>query len=94
MPPSGTLDSFLQPEGFLYRARRVARRQPYVLDEELDELFTRTISLAPKERVHVYRLLWIAVEAIDRRWKPDAAFIGTSTYTPPGDQGVEEALKG
>ncbi|MCB9687752.1 MAG: hypothetical protein H6738_24660 [Alphaproteobacteria bacterium] len=63
-------------------ARAVARAQPHLLDEALDALFEWPgASVADDaEKVCVYLVLWVVVEALDACWTPPARFVGDATY--------------
>ena len=63
-------------------ARAVPRAQPHLLDEALDALFEWPgPSVADDdEKVRVYLVLWVLVEALDACWTPPARFVGDASY--------------
>ena len=67
-------------EGFVERAKAAERSQPHLLDEVLwalyerddDELREQEADLSDVQKVQIYFMLWIAVEALNRKWRPAA----------------------
>ena len=67
-------------EGFVERAKAAERSQPHLMDEVLwalyeredDELREQEADLSDVQKVQIYFMLWIAVEALNRKWRPAA----------------------
>ena len=74
----------LLPAGddFAERAKSVGwRAQPHLLDEVLWALFERDeekkegeVDIEPDQSALVYIMLWVAIEALDRNWRPPASW--------------------
>lgn len=68
-------------EGFVERAQSAERSQPHLLDEVLwalyergeEELREQEADLSDVQKVQIYFMLWIAVEALNRKWRPAAS---------------------
>ena len=64
-------------DGFSERAKAVDRSQPHLMDEVLWALFDRAeeeqkeeeMPLNPKQSAQIYLMLWVAVEALNGKWR-------------------------
>ena len=64
-------------DGFSTRAKEQDRGQPHLMDEVLWALFDRAeeegkedeMPLNPKQSAQIYIMLWVAVEALNGRWR-------------------------
>lgn len=64
-------------DGFSERAKGVERAQPHLMDEVLWALFDRAeeeetedeMPLDPKQSAKIYLMLWVAVEALNSKWR-------------------------
>jgi len=67
-------------DGFLDRAKTAERAQPHLLDEVLWALYERSeeelkeqeADLSEVQKVQIYFMLWIAVEALNLKWRATA----------------------